>query len=111
MSLSGISVSRDGVMSGYGLGVGSVVGVDGIVMVTPKRISYNHTTDMRSNFALMRKGQELIRLVFKGRKSIEGSKITFDENGVFSFTINDVVFLKTRSLGELTSYMSNILEV
>ena len=80
-----------------------------IGMVKTKDFSYS--IDLRSNLALLHKGQELTKLKFKGNKEIENSKIEFTKDGVFVFSIQGVVFKQSISLKEMTQFLSTVLEL
>ena len=76
-----------------------------------KTKDFSYRIDLRSNLAFLERGQELVNLKFKGNTQIKKSKVAFTEDGEFTFSIKDVVFKKTKSLKEMTSYLAEVLEL
>ena len=83
----------------------------GFTEIQVKVKAFSYSIDLRSNLALLHRGQELNKLKFKGNKEIENSKIEFTEDGVFVFSIQGVVFKQSSSLKEMTQFLSTVLEL
>lgn len=93
---------------------GRIVGFSDNFSITvgrQKTKGYSYRIDLRSNLAFLERGQELVNLKFKGNVNIKKSKVVFTEDGEFIFSIKDVVFKQTKSLKEMTTHLSGLLEL
>ena len=82
-----------------------------ITIGSQKEKDYSYRIDLRSNLAFLKRGQELVNLKFKGNVNIKKSKVVFTEDGDFVFSIKGVVFKQTKSLKDMTTHLSGLLEL
>lgn len=88
---------------------GIICGID-VNKVIAREKAHNAGKSIRDNLALMYFGQKLVDLKFKGMKTINGSFVEFTEDGVFVFTMAEVVYYRTSSLKEMTNFLKQLLQ-
>lgn len=94
-----------------GIYLTSINGGYGFTVVDPNRkeVDWNIRISVRDNLALLKRGQQLVNLKFKGNRSIPNSVIRFTEDGNFELDINGVVMTESKSLKEITDYLVYIM--